>query len=267
MERILLWESGTPGYQAAYGQPEPYLQPYWIEDAAVHPVMILCPGGGYTHIGTKEGEPVARWLNSIGIHVLQLQYRYKPYTGPIIVEDIRRAIRLARFWLEEKGKPAPVGVMGFSAGGHLAACAALYFDAPYKQRDAADAYSSRPDAAVLCYSVLSSGPKADVDEVYRSFLGEEPEGQEESWYVPDQHVRPDMPPVFLWHTAEDPVVPVYNSLQMAQALQEKGVPVELHLYPHGPHALALATERSDGAEDWTEACARWLQRVWKQPAL
>ena len=262
MEKILLWPQGAPGFREDYGQPQPNLTLYRVEGEK-KPAVILCPGGGYTHIGVKEGEPVARWLNSLGIQVFRLEYRFRPYTHEAVIGDIKRAVRLVRARAAEFGTdPERIGVMGFSAGGHLVGSACIYFDEPFEKLDAIDEVSGRPDAAVLCYSVLAAEPEADTDPVFRSLLGDQYSPELVDKYALDRHVRPDMPPVFMWHTLEDPVVPVYNSLRMAQALHDAGVPVELHLYPYGLHGMGLAEERTDGARDWTAACARWFGRLW-----
>jgi acetyl esterase/lipase len=215
--------------------------------------VLVLPGGGYNHHADHEGKPVAEWLNSLGVSAFVLKYRVGPDTHhPIPLRDARTAMRTIRegaaHWRID---PARVGVLGFSAGGHLAAHLASGPDTEPGER---------PDLAVLCYPVVSalSPPSSSADFL----LGADATPAQRRAVSPERIAVPETPPVFLWHTADDPVVEVQHSLQFTQTLAELGVPVELHVFPHGRHGMGLAEEDPSVAR-WTTLCADWLRaRGW-----
>ncbi len=266
MEKIKLWENGTPYFEPEYGQEEPALVPFLIRDGKVHPCVIVFPGGGYHHRADHEGAPVAEWLNTIGINSFVLEYRLTPYTRPAILGDALRAVRLVRHRAAEFGiDPGKIGVLGFSAGGHLAYMTALrYRDAELNPEDPIDAVSSKPNLAVPCYAVASFEQFHNSGSTV-NFLGEENTAEMRHQYSAEQNVTEDTPPMFLWHAADDPAVPVENALNMAMALRAKRVPFALHVYPFGGHGKNLAKDIPMACA-WPEACAAWLYEIFEMEA-
>ena len=216
--------------------------------------VIVCPGGAYTHLAPHEGDPIARMINAAGVSAFVLRYTVLPFRSlETPIEEALRAVRLVRSMGYEK-----VAVMGFSAGGHLCAMAATRAIPPDPEAaDPVDRLSSRPDAFAPCYGATSlwhfrktPWPAAlacgkDVFDVIRAYSAE-------------CHVTPDTPPAFIWHTADDDVVPVECAYDLARALAAHGVPAEMHVYPHGPHGLGLAGDYED-VSTWAGLCQIWLK--------
>jgi len=211
-------------------------------------------------------EPIARWLNTLGVSACVLDYRVRPYRHPIPLGDAQRAIRTVRHRAKAwRMDPKRVGILGFSAGGHLAGSAATLFDAGDPQAaDPVDRHSCRPDAAVLCYPVLTFG-EFRHDGSMRNLLGPQPDPALRERLSLEKSVTAKNPPTFLWHTSDDPVVPVENSLLFAAALRKHQVPFELHVFPHGPHGMGLGTgkrgQKAPEVRQWTDLCAVWLERT------
>lgn len=259
-----LWENGAPGYNAEYGQAEPALTFYPADDGIGRGCVIVAPGGGYSHLAPHEGEPIAKMLNAGGINAFVLRYRLKPYVHPAMLDDAQRAVRFVRYNAAKFGvNPRKIGMLGFSAGGHLTATAVTLFDDGKKEGDEIDRVSCRPDAGVLCYAVTSLD-----DPVYGhvglacNLLGKGREGFMElsALLSPVKQVRGDTPPVFLWHTSEDSVVDVRNAYSMASALREKNIPCELHVFPKGRHGLGLVPDDPHAAK-WSALCIEWLAEL------
>jgi acetyl esterase/lipase len=212
--------------------------------------VVICPGGGYTHLSLeKEGSEAAAWLNGLGIAAFVLRYRLADYGHPAPLDDVTRALGYVRARSRELGIAAQrVGVLGFSAGGHLAACASNLIDDP----------AARPDFAVLLYPVVTfKDPYAHVGS-RRALLGAEPNPTLVDELSLETRVTARTPHTFLMHTKDDASVPVENSLLYAAALTRAGVPHELALYEHGPHGIGLRPEHEAGRE-WPKACAAWLR--------
>ena len=262
---IKLWNT-TPGYDESYGQPEPYIVPYIVESDKPTPSIIVCPGGAYSHLAAHEGEPICRWLNSFGISAFCLSYRLKPYNHKYITNDVLRAIRVVRYNAEEYNVDAEkIGVLGFSAGGHLASSATVHYnDAELSSEDPIDSVSSRPFCSVLCYPVISADIEISHTGSFKNLLGNDMTIELLNYYSNEKQVTEDTPSVFLWHTAEDPGVPCANSLAMAKSLWKHNVLCELHIYPEGRHGLGLA--EGHGAADWTKACEKWLLNIFGKEA-
>ena len=222
--------------------------------------VIIFPGGAYAHLADHEGEPVARLLNGLGIAAFVLRYRHAPHRHPAPLMDAQSAVRYVRYHADRWHiKPNRIGVLGFSAGGHLAATLATHFDDGLrKSSDPVARVSCRPDAAVLCYPVVSFTENVHEGCV-RNLLGDNPPPSLLESLSNEKQVTADTPPTFLWHTVADPGVPVENSLSFAAALRAHGVPFELHLFPHGRHGLGLAAEE-DGVRQWPGLCGDWLLR-------
>lgn len=207
-----------------------------------------------------EGEGYARWFTSLGFHVFELRYRLAThgYRHPSMWRDASRAMRLVRSKAAETGfDPQKIGIIGSSAGGHLTAHLSVTNDAGNPEAtDPVERLSSRPDAAILCYPVISmvadflhAGSRANL-------LGENSTQAQWEEVSAELQVSSNTPPSFLWHTLEDKVVDAMNSVTYTMALKNAGVPAELHLYHHGPHGIGLAN-----GHPWTVACERWLREV------
>jgi acetyl esterase/lipase len=256
---IELWSKDDGAIEEAGRSESPHLIPFLLTGNHL-PCVIVCPGGGYQRLAQHEGEPVAEWLNSIGISAFVLKYRVAPHRHPTPLNDAKRAIRIVRSRAAEWGvDPNRIGILGFSAGGHVACSAGTHYDlGDAGASDPIERISSRPDLMVLCYPVISFGEHAHQGSVH-SLLGDEPTDELKRYYSNQLQVTPDTPPAFLWHTADDASVPVENSLMFASALSRNGVPFDLHCYESGRHGLGLATEHAE-AFAWTKTCELWLRR-------
>lgn len=222
--------------------------------------VIVCPGGGYFFRAPYEGEPVALLLNAHGIHAFVLEYRFAPDGHPAPLSDARRAIRTARGLAPRLGfRPDRVGILGFSAGGHVAGSATLCRGAVPGMHEAVsgpEAEAARPDAAVLCYPVLTMGEMTHAGSRL-NLLGLDPDSSLVDALSCELHADADTPPVFLWHTADDPVVPVANPLLVAGALAAAGQRFEMHIFPHGDHGVPF-TDTVPPVSGWTDLCTAWL---------
>jgi acetyl esterase/lipase len=254
-----LWPDGAPGLDQATPAFDPTLTPYLCAAATPTGCVIVLPGGGYAGRADHEGEPIARWPNSLGLSAFVCDYRVAPYRHPYPSLDAGRAVRWVRAHAAEYGVlPDRIGLLGFSAGGHLAATVGTHFDAGDPgATDPVARVSNRPDALVLCYPVISFGPGGHQGSMH-NLLGEGPAPELVRSLSNELQVTADTPPTFLWHTADDEGVPVRNSLLFAAALAAHGVPHELHVYQSGPHGLGLA-EAYPHVATWTRLCGEWLQ--------
>lgn len=255
----LLWPEGAPYAMGDADEDRPAIFPYLLEGKG-NPAVIVCPGGGYGMRAAHEAEPVALWLNSIGISAFVLRYRVAPYRYPCALLDAQRAIRTVRHEADRFGiDPGRVGILGFSAGGHLASTAGTRFDAGRPEADdPVERQSSRPDLTILCYPVITMRDPFTHAGSRLNLLGPEPEDDRIALLSSEDQVAADTPPVFLWHTSDDAAVPVENSLMFAAALRKRGVPFDLHVYAHGRHGLGLAKD-DPHVGGWTDACASWLK--------
>ncbi len=221
--------------------------------------VVVCPGGGYGMLADHEGGVVARWLNTLGITAFVLHYRLGPQSRhPAMLQDAARAVRWVR-GRENDLDPARIGILGFSAGGHLASTLATHFDAGNTQAtDPLNCYSSRPALAILIYPVISLQEPHGHGGSRENLLG--PDASPKLIETLSNHlqVTSETPPTFLVHTADDDAVPAENSLLFALALRAANVPVELHLYAHGPHGFGLA-EGDPILGTWLALCAAWLK--------
>jgi acetyl esterase/lipase len=256
VDAIPLWPDDHP---AARGEDAPRLTPFPLPGPAPSAAIVVCPGGGYQRRADHEGEPVARWLNGLGLAAFVLDYRVAPHRHPAPLEDAQRAIRTVRDRADEwRVDPGRVGILGFSAGGHLAATAATRWDeGDPTAADRLGRRSSRPDLAILCYPVITFGPHRHEGSMI-NLLGADPPEPARAALSCERQVGAATPPTFLWHTAEDASVPVQNSLLFAAALAEHAVPLELHVFPRGRHGLGLASE-DPVVGAWTGLCAAWLR--------
>jgi acetyl esterase/lipase len=270
-DAIPLWPGDAPG---ALGKDPlediPTLTPFWpAPDKATGAAMVICPGGGYRCLAEHEGKDYALWLNERGIAGFVLKYRLgsNGYRHPAMLNDAQRAIRLVRFHAADwKIDPHRIGVMGSSAGGHLASTALTHFDAGKADAaDPVDRVSSRPDLGVLCYAVITMGAGAHGGS-RDNLLGKNPPPELIALLSNELQVTKETPPCFLWHTREDGSVPVQHSLDFASALQRNGVPYDLHVYQQGSHGLGLGVHGYEPGKTepskllpWTGDLAWWLK--------
>lgn len=273
-ESIPLWSEGAPGALANDPKDIPTLTPFLPEPGeATRAALVICPGGGYGHLAEHEGAGYARFFNEHGITAFVLKYRLGPdgYRHPAMLQDAARALRLVRSRAAEwKLDPNRIGIIGSSAGGHLASTLMTHFDMGNPAvADPIERVSSRPDLGILCYPVISMDILTHGGS-RRNLLGSDPKPDLIELLSNEQQVGSNTPPCFLWHTVEDKAVKVENSLEFAAALRRADIPFELHLYENGGHGMGLGKsgETVSGLHPWTGECVRWLNErgFIRQPA-
>lgn len=269
---IDLWPEGVPNLKAnggpekdeGNGRVSNIQHPSLTVFKAGHPngaAVIVCPGGGYVRLSFEhEGVEVAQWLNSLGVTAFVIKNRLVEYGAPAPLQDICRAIRTVRAQAADYGIDAKrVGVIGFSAGGHLAASAAtLYEDAEGRTGKPIDAFSARPDFAMLVYPVITMEDPYAHKGSRTALLGKEPTREQIDHYSLEKQVNAQTPPCFLIATEEDKTVPPQNSLMFYEALRKAGVSAELHLFEHGPHGFGLRKDLGPTSE-WPQRAAEWMR--------
>jgi acetyl esterase/lipase len=263
-QTIPLWPQGAPGALGTDAADEPTITVYPAPPNGSGPAaaVVVCPGGGYGGLAGHEGEPIARWLNTLGITGVVVKYRLGPkYHHPAMLHDARRAIRTVRANAREWNvDPAHVGILGFSAGGHLAATASTQFDAGNPDSpDPVERLGSRPDVSVLVYPVITMTDPHTHQGSRRNLLGDRPTAEQIDAMSAEKRATKQTPPAFIFHTADDQAVPVENAMLYAAALRKNGVPFELHVYEHGRHGVGLAQD-DPILKTWTARCADWLRR-------
>lgn len=262
-EPLPLWPNGAPGARGDAPEDIPTLTPYLPDAAAATgAAIVVCPGGGYGGLAAHEGRDYALWLNQQGIAAFVLKYRLgsQGYRHPRMLEDAARAVRTVRARAAEwRIDPARVGIMGSSAGGHLASTLLTHFDAgDPAARDLVERQSCRPDLGILCYAVITLGEFTHQGSK-RNLLGPDPDPALVESLSNELQVTKETPPCFVWHTWEDQAVPVENTLQFAAALRRAGVPFDLHVYQKGRHGIGLADQPPfDRAHPWARDLAFWL---------
>lgn len=235
-----------------------------IDPDRIRPAIVICPGGGYEYTSVREAEPIALRFVALGLAAFVLEYSCSPAVYPVALQELAATVAAIRKkageWPIDTGK---IAVCGFSAGAHLAAslgCLWNTTDAGQQDRNA------RPDAMILSYPVITSG-EFRHDGSFRALLGTEYEKRLSEFSL-ENRVTEQTPPAFIWHTHDDDIVPVENSILFALALRQKGVPFELHVYQPGGHGLATAapeTHNDKGeavlpeCENWMEMAATWLK--------
>jgi acetyl esterase/lipase len=257
-----LWPQGAP--LAKGSQPEDiptislYLPP---PEKASGAAIVICPGGGYQHLADHEGHDIAVWLNSVGVAGAVLKYRLGPkYHHPAMLLDVSRAVRIVRARAAEwRLDPTRVGVMGFSAGGHLASTMATHFeDGKAGSSDVVERVSSRPDLVILGYPVVTLGGPSAHGGSRRNLIGEDAPADLVDSLSNEKQVTARTPPAFLFHTEDDPAVPLENSLLFAAALRRAKVPYEMHIYEHGKHGVGLAKD-DPALRTWSLLLENWLR--------
>ncbi len=262
---MLLWPNGAPGALGGEDKDKPTLTPYLPDPSiASGSAIVVCPGGGYGGLAAHEGRDYAEWLNQNGVAAFVLKYRLgsQGYRHPRMLEDAARAVRLVRSNAGQwKLDGERVGIIGSSAGGHLASTLLTHFDAGNPAAtDPIDRFSSRPALGILCYPVVTMGVFTHQGS-RNNLLGKEP-SPELLWQLSNElQVTPSTPPTFLWHTVEDTAVPIENSLQFASALRKAGVPFDLHIYEKGRHGIGLADKAPyRNVHPWANDCLFWLKQ-------
>jgi acetyl esterase/lipase len=260
---IPLWSGAAPGALGTDAADIPTLTVFLPRNVAPDtPAVIVCPGGGYVRLASNhEGRQVASFLNSLGMAAFVLTSRLGPkYHHPVELGDVRRAIRLVRAragsWNLDAGR---IGVMGFSAGGHLAMTASTMSDAGNPgASDPIDRVSSRPDFAILGYPVISMTEAWTHQGSKTALLGANADPALAAQLSGERAVTKDTPPTFLFHTSADTTVPPENSVHYYLALRRASVPAELHIFEKGPHGVGLAND-DQALSEWSTLLANWLR--------
>ena len=262
---IPLWPEGAPGALGATSNDIPTITPY-LADAtnATGAAMVICPGGGYAGLAAHEGNDYALWLNQHGVTCFVLKYRLgsRGYHYPAEFQDVERAIRWVRAHAEDyKINPKHVGIMGSSAGGHLASMAMTHFDSgDTNATDVIERQSSRPDIGILCYPVITMGASTHGGSK-ANLLGRNPSPELVTELSSELQVTTNTPPCFIWTTSEDRTVPPENTLMFAAALQKNHVPFDVHVYQKGGHGMGLGDRTPPFAHPhpWAGDCLFWLK--------
>jgi acetyl esterase/lipase len=270
---IPLWPEGVPNPKAGVAPErddggnithvsQPTLTWYpTSSDNQARTAVIVCPGGGYEFLSfTHEGRQYAQWLNSLGVTAFVLKYRLSDFGHPAPLQDVLRAIRTVRAHAAEYGvDPNRIGVMGSSAGGHLAASAATLFDDPAGRTGAAlDKVSARPDFAMLIYPVITLMPPVAHAGSRIALLGANAGPDQVRQMSVETRVGPATPPTLLVHSQDDGLVPVENSILFFQALTRAHVPAEMYLFEHGGHGIGMRTGQGTVSQ-WPKRAEEWLR--------
>lgn len=259
---VPLWTGSAPGALGDSDADKPTLTVYLPGRDAVPTGVIICPGGGYGALADNhEGRQVANWFNSQGIAAFVLKYRLGPkYHHPVELGDAQRAIRMVRARAKEFGiSPERIGIMGFSAGGHLSATAATKFDdGKAGAADPIERAGSRPDFAILGYPVISFTTPYTHKGSQRNLLGDDADPKLVESLSAELQVTSRTPPAFLFHTDGDTGVPSENSVLFYLALRKNKVPAEMHIFEKGPHGVGLAM-RDPALSAWPTLLSNWLR--------
>lgn len=247
-ESYKIWEKGEYSYPG-YGNFSPTITAYLHEDDKTkRPAVLVVPGGGYYMVCSWEGEPVAESFYQKGYQTFVLTYttnfRHMEPLGIQPLKDLSRAIVFLRKHADRFGiNSSGIVVCGFSAGGHLSGSLAVhYMDEHLKENGIYQGISNRPDAAILCYPVITTQERYTNRDSFLNLLGIDAAPSQLEYMSLEKHVSDHTPPVFIWHTVTDELVPVENSILFARACIEQHVPVALHLFGRGPHGLSLAND-------------------------
>ncbi len=281
-----LWEEGEiPNYKANGEQEESFINKgiYFLKN--IHKpnitvylpskgletgeAVIICPGGGYWNLAYYwEGRDIAKALNTKGIAAIVLKYRL-PTTENYIVRhkspllDAQRAMRMVRYHAKDWNIASDkIGIMGFSAGGHLASTLSTHYDKGNLQaKDSIEQQSSRPDFSILVYPVISFNGEFTHQGSKKALLGDNPSEELLKNFSNELQVTKDTPPALLIHSSDDKAVPVKNSIVYYEALQKNNVSAEMHIYPYGGHGFSLATGKDGHLSGWIDRCTDWVHYI------
>jgi acetyl esterase/lipase len=267
-ESIWLWDEGKMPAVCEESDFKPWIDKYLVDSDSARGGVLICPGGGYGHRAPHEGTEIAKEFNKNGINAFVVQYRVNPNLHPAPLHDVARALRIIRknasAWNVDAGK---IAVCGFSAGGHLAASIGVHYnDFENHAEDDLSEISCRPDALILCYPVIKQGEFSHQGS-FSNLLGEDATEDMLHKMSLEKHIDGNTPPAFLWHTSDDPAVPVENSLLFTLQMRKHNVPVELHVFKEGRHGLGLSKDREGAVpavSAWFGLCCQWLADMgWK----
>lgn len=273
-EIIRLWDAPPPGTEGNQEKDIPTLTRYKSFDLKTEgTAVIICPGGGYAGLAMDhEGRQVAEWFSQRGIAAFILQYRLPAngYRHPIPGLDAQRAIRLVRFNADKWGiHPNKIGILGFSAGGHLASTAGTHFDKSFGiegyMPDGIDAVSARPDFMILIYPVISMEDGITHKGSKNNLLGPNPSPDLIELLTNHKQVTPQTPPTFLVHADDDKGVVAENSICFYEALRKNHVPAEMHIYLKGGHGFGMRPSAGP-ASQWPDECLKWLRQIHMAPS-
>ena len=261
----LLWGDGAPGAKGDEDGDKPSLTIYLPPDEkATGAAVVICPGGGYGHLAMDhEGHQIAQWLNSFGVAGFILKYRHRNsgagYGHPAPLQDVQRALRMVRSRAKEWNiDPERIGILGFSAGGHLASSAGTHFQKRYSEaKDAIDEVSCRPDFMILIYPVISFTEWCAHSGSRRNLLGKNPERELVENLSNERQVTAKTPPTFLVHGNDDKGVPPENSIFFYLALRKATIPAEMHIYENGRHGFGLG-KNFGPVSTWSTRCQDWM---------
>lgn len=265
MEKIYLWNGTPPYFDENIPQDAPSLTPFVSKRSKNEKTgaVIVCAGGSYIVKTEHEGVDVAKSFAENGFTAFNLDYRVYPYDHKAILADIRRAVKWVRYHADEYNiDPEKICVIGFSAGGHLTTLSATNYDLGC-DGDRIDKLSSRPDAAIISYGVVSLMPPHVHEHTRYVLIGREDEAVREELrhkYSGELSVNENTPPIFMWHTADDNCVDVENIINLSSALSKYRIPFEIHIFDKGPHSLGMA-KNFPGAGQWSSLAFDWLRRL------
>ena len=262
----LLWPDGAPGAKGDKDGDKPTLTIYLpAKEKATGAAVVIFPGGGYGHLAMDhEGHQIARWLNSFGVAGFILKYRHRNsgagYGHPAPLQDAQRAIRMVRSRAKQwKIDPGRIGIIGFSAGGHLASSTGTHFQNRYSDaKDTIDQNSCRPDFMILVYPVVSFTEQYAHIGSRNNLLGKNPDRNLVENLSNEKQVTPETPPTFLVHANDDKPVPPENSIHFYLAMRKAKVPAEMHIYERGGHGFGPGTGKG-ACSSWMVRCSAWMQ--------
>lgn len=266
-EKIYLWPNGAPMAKSKEDKDQPYLVAYYpAQKNSQKSAVVICPGGGYQMLADDhEGKQVAKWYTDRGVTAFILYYRLgfhsTGYTHPVPLMDADRAVKMVRSNAQRWDiTPEKIGIMGFSAGGHLASSLGTHFtDGDKTSKDPVEQVSSRPSFMVLGYPVISLVESYTHRGSMFNLLSDTPSKEEQYLMSNEKQVTNLTPPTFLVHTTEDSAVPVENSLFFYLALKQAGVPAELHVYEKGHHGLGMVNTKNEAFNSWAGRLEDWLK--------
>ena len=259
-QRISLWNGHAPIGNGKYEEADAWITVHRPKKAN-GTAVVICPGGGYGGLVTgPEGHGIAKWLNGHGITGVVLEYRLPAGRSSVPLLDAQRAIRTVRAHARPWGiNPTHIGIIGFSAGGHLASTAATHFDGGVPDaKDSVDRVSCRPDFAILIYPVITMGEQTHVGTKF-NLLGKDPKSDLVTLFSNEQQVTDQTPPTFLAHAKDDRVVPLQNSKLFYEALQKHNIPSKLLVLPYGDHGLN--GYKGPMWDAWQEQSLEWLAKL------